>query len=936
MSSYRETVQSDGQRNVPSTSSTSITGYHIRARVSQGASQVGSKEYWSSWKASAKQKAAEVRPAIRQWNDGGASQSSSISAAQAPGLGYAPYRPRSRARIPESVTSSQTAGFSTSSLSLKDSPPEDIYPVLLPGYTFTRRDGGGDEELIVTLRGFVARKPAIHGRAQRMFNLMAKQLARLPKPLSASSTSLLLHPSETSVDDSHFFPSVPQGWASSSPAGETPSGTFTSPESQYQRQHLSERLVEGITDRMHEETLGKLVSKLGALPIDGEGGVHDEPDKGPGAKKHTADSDEEAASPPPPPPKTELAQISAQQGVRGVEESQTRAGEIDGSSTVKESVRAAEGGSAPSLTSPSTTSVSSAATSNTTATSTTATSSSSAPSAGPSRLTKLKRMAPSRTPSTASLLSLSSNPTVAADAQLVGGSQAWASRTLDEIHQLTHNLNERLADFWIYRVAMRKVRVEVQGEFVEPGTAERTWQTLLAQELKSDLNGMFRLRVNLGPLGVFEDRLQGLRTRAVLLEDVAPTTTHAALEAIATPPPTTPWCPLSLARSASTQTPIRLISDVDDTIRQTCVVQGFKSVFRQVFILPHSEVVVPGMAEWYHSLAQDYQIGIHFVSNAPIELWKPIKEFLDHAGMPAGHLHLKSYNSDFEGATVTANTGGSQSREDSEGGSGGDGPTVANTGAGKASLLSTWLQPASARKRAAIVSILDDFPETGFLLVGDTGELDLELYSELAKERPHQIKALYLRDVTSEGYVGPTSAREEFNVGEEEKRSRKAAARKAGEAIKRPVKAFAEASSRASSRPTSPTLSRTAERGGAKDFFSSQDVSSGAASASSTPQPRPTMAKTRTGTPTERTLSAPRLADSQLDPASTPPVTLPSAAPRSGSTTTTRRSPALQVRINKALAIMPAGTEIHFFKEGEDVRAESERLIRELRGEGSS
>jgi hypothetical protein len=42
------------------------------------------------------------------------------------------------------------------------------------------------------------------------------------------------------------------------------------------------------------------------------------------------------------------------------------------------------------------------------------------------------------------------------------------------------------------------------------------------------------------------------------------------------------------------------------------------------------------------------------------------------------------------------------------------------------------------------------------------------------------------------------------------------------------------------------------------------------------------------------------------------------------------------VRINKALAIMPAGTEIHFFKEGDDVRAESERLIRELRGERES
>ncbi|KAG8704215.1 hypothetical protein FRC08_002354 [Ceratobasidium sp. 394] len=35
-----------------------------------------------------------------------------------------------------------------------------------------------------------------------------------------------------------------------------------------------------------------------------------------------------------------------------------------------------------------------------------------------------------------------------------------------------------------------------------------------------------------------------------------------------------------------------------------------------------------------------------------------------------------------------------------------------------------------------------------FILVGDTGEQDLELYSVLAQERPHQIIALFLRDVT--------------------------------------------------------------------------------------------------------------------------------------------------------------------------------------------
>ena len=67
---------------------------------------------------------------------------------------------------------------------------------------------------------------------------------------------------------------------------------------------------------------------------------------------------------------------------------------------------------------------------------------------------------------------------------------------------------------------------------------------------------------------------------------------------------------------------------------------------------------------------------------------------------------------------------------------------------GKSFLTSLW-EPAGERKRAGVVEILDNLIESQFFLVGDTGEKDLELYVDLARERPGQILGIFIRDVAS-------------------------------------------------------------------------------------------------------------------------------------------------------------------------------------------
>ena len=65
------------------------------------------------------------------------------------------------------------------------------------------------------------------------------------------------------------------------------------------------------------------------------------------------------------------------------------------------------------------------------------------------------------------------------------------------------------------------------------------------------------------------------------------------------------------------------------------------------------------------------------------------------------------------------------------------------------SLFNGLLSAPATRKRAGILDILDNFLDSRFILIGDSGEQDLELYATMAKERPQQILAVYIRDVSA-------------------------------------------------------------------------------------------------------------------------------------------------------------------------------------------
>ncbi len=58
-------------------------------------------------------------------------------------------------------------------------------------------------------------------------------------------------------------------------------------------------------------------------------------------------------------------------------------------------------------------------------------------------------------------------------------------------------------------------------------------------------------------------------------------------------------------------------------------------------------------------------------------------------------------------------------------------------------------------KHAAIRALLQQLPQRQFLLIGDSGEADPEIYADIARDYPEQVRAIYIRDVTGEAASAP-------------------------------------------------------------------------------------------------------------------------------------------------------------------------------------
>ena len=152
-------------------------------------------------------------------------------------------------------------------------------------------------------------------------------------------------------------------------------------------------------------------------------------------------------------------------------------------------------------------------------------------------------------------------------------------------------------------------------------------------------------------------------------------------------------------------TGITVVSDVDDTIKVTEILAGKRRVLERTFLEPFEEV--GGMAARYRAW-RDRGAVFHYVSASPWHLYPELERFMSRRRFPTGTLHLRDFRVKDE---------------------------------------RRWNLLASPRrhKLREITTLLARYPKRRFVLVGDTGESDPEVYGELARAHPKQIAAIAIR-----------------------------------------------------------------------------------------------------------------------------------------------------------------------------------------------
>jgi phosphatidate phosphatase APP1 len=153
-------------------------------------------------------------------------------------------------------------------------------------------------------------------------------------------------------------------------------------------------------------------------------------------------------------------------------------------------------------------------------------------------------------------------------------------------------------------------------------------------------------------------------------------------------------------------TGVSVISDIDDTIKISNV-GDTKQLLKKSFLEEFQ--AVPGMARLYQQLKKSGAT-FHFVSSSPYQLYTELESFRRQQNFPPATYHLKTIRPKDK------------------------------------SLLTLFADPV-VTKTAAIESIMEKFPNRKYILVGDSGEKDPEVYGAFARRYPDRVVAIWIRNV---------------------------------------------------------------------------------------------------------------------------------------------------------------------------------------------
>ena len=153
-----------------------------------------------------------------------------------------------------------------------------------------------------------------------------------------------------------------------------------------------------------------------------------------------------------------------------------------------------------------------------------------------------------------------------------------------------------------------------------------------------------------------------------------------------------------------------VISDIDDTVVRSSATNVLKMAWIVVRNNAHTRLPFEGVSAFYEALrggpgGEGYN-PIFYVSSSPWNIYDLLEDFLDVHQVPVGPLFLKDWS-----------------------------PTT--------------LGQHHDHKLGIIRTLLRTYPDLPFVLIGDSGEEDPEIYHQAVVEHPGRIRAVYIRDVTS-------------------------------------------------------------------------------------------------------------------------------------------------------------------------------------------
>ena len=144
-----------------------------------------------------------------------------------------------------------------------------------------------------------------------------------------------------------------------------------------------------------------------------------------------------------------------------------------------------------------------------------------------------------------------------------------------------------------------------------------------------------------------------------------------------------------------------ILSDVDDTILETGVQKVGRMLLQTFTGSPLTRTPFPGAPELYRDLAAGVN-PVFYVSSSPWNLHAFLVAFLRHRAFPLGPVLLRDL------------LGSAAGRE---------------------------------QKHGRIQEVLDLHPGLPFVLIGDSGEKDPEIYADIVRANPGRVLAVYIREV---------------------------------------------------------------------------------------------------------------------------------------------------------------------------------------------